>query len=421
MAGLFGCWTVLRIGRTLVVLLSILQLMACGTLSRFPIDDDNSEAQRLARSGDLHAEVNALALPLIDKKTPGMVVGVLSADGSKRFFSYGVADKTTAAKPDANTLFAIGSLSKGFLAEIAAQLVQENRLAWDETIVSLLPPDTALSEDAKKITLLQLATHTAGLPRQPMTPQTLTYFMQYLFSGESFYKHFDRNYIVNYLKDFEAPATVTPQYSNIGYGLLSYIVEQRSGKKIDWLLHEKLTQPLGLRATGYAPEALPGYAVRARGYAGDQPKFIRRGQPVPDWQFTDIMRGAAALYSSADDLLTYASAHLHRTDDCVIDAAFQDSLKVRFDRQNEAAAVAWIVDNIRDRKITYQIGLVAGYTSYIGLDVENKFAVVVLQNSFNWTSIGHQLLLRLGNAEVLAHQVNAPAVNPVSTPYNLEP
>jgi len=42
------------------------------------------------------------------------------------------------------------------------------------------------------------------------------------------------------------------------------------------------------------------------------------------------------------------------------------------------------------------VGFVAGYSSYIGLDVKNRTGVVVLQNSFNWTnSIGHRLLLRI--------------------------
>lgn len=62
----------------------------------------------------------------------------------------------------ADTLFALGSLSKGTTAEAIALLVNEGRLHWDDT---LLPPGTPLSDDAKRITLLQLVTHTSGLPR----------------------------------------------------------------------------------------------------------------------------------------------------------------------------------------------------------------------------------------------------------------
>lgn len=387
-------------GKLLGYALALCSLAACGTLSRMPVDPTDQQTRRLARSGDLHAEVDSLAQPLIDaQRTPGMVVGVLSADGQKHLFGYGVTDQLSGREPDGDTLFAVGSLSKGFLGDIAALLVQDGVLRWNDTLESLLPADTALSDDAKNITLLQLVTHTSGLPRQPMTPQTLSYFIEYLFTGNNFYRHFDHTYLLNYLADFDSPQQVEPQYSNIGYGLLSYALEVRTGKKVDDLLQERVGAPLGLSNTTYLPEHLPGYPSRALGHAGDQPKFIRRGQPVPNWHFTDILHGTAALYSNADDLLSYAAAHLHSSANAKMDAALLDTLQVRVERPKEAAAIAWIVDDIGGQKITYQVGLVGGYSSYLGLDTRHKTAVVVLQNSFNWSNdVGHRLLLRMAGA-----------------------
>ena len=91
-------------------------------------------------------------------ETPGLVVGILLPDGTKRFFGYGATDDVGSV-PDGDTLFAIGSVSKEFLGIMAAVLVEEGRLAWSDTL-GQLPPQTSLSADAKKITLLQLATHT---------------------------------------------------------------------------------------------------------------------------------------------------------------------------------------------------------------------------------------------------------------------
>lgn len=355
----------------------------------------------LVAGSDLKAAVDALAQPLIDaQQTPGMVIGVLSADGQRQVFGYGLTGQPDGKQPDGSTLFAVGSLSKGFLADVAALLVQDGSLHWDDTLEQLLPAHTPLSADAKQITLLQLATHTAGLPRQPMTPQTLGYFVEYLFTGNSFYRHYDRTYLLNYLADFEAPGQVEPHYSNIGYGLLSHVLELRTGQKIDALLQARVLRPLRLNNSSYAPQQLAGYGQRALGHAGDQPKFMRRGQPVPDWQFTDILHGTAGLYSTADDLLSYAAAHLRPGVEPKLAAALLDTLHVRVDRPDEAAAVAWNVDSLGGRKITYQVGFVAGYSSYLGLDTEHRTAVVVLQNSFNWANgaIGHSLLLRLPSA-----------------------
>ena len=84
----------------------------------------------------------------------------------------------------------------------------------------------------------------------------------------------------------------------------------------------------------------------------------------------------------------------------MLDAGLRDTLKVQFEREREAAASAWFVDEIDGHRIAHQIGLVAGYTAYIGIDEQTRTAVVVLQNNFNWTDrIGHRLLLRMAQAK----------------------
>lgn len=287
-------------------------LVACETLPQHGRRDSDEDVQRYSSVDNLQTAVDSLALPLITSgETPGMIVGVLLRNRSMHFFGYGVTDDDTKQKPDENTLFAIGSISKGLVGDLTALLVNEGALSWNDTLGDLLPSDTTLSTDAKKITLLQLATHTSGLPLQPYTFQTFRYLMQYLFTGENFYRHIDSRQVLDYLSDFTAPTKITGEYSNIGYGILGYVVEQRTGQSLDALLKQKLLQPLGMDNTGFLPDSLPGYANRAYGHVGDQPKFKRRGERMEDWHFTDLMKGSAGIYSNARDLLTLASAHLH--------------------------------------------------------------------------------------------------------------
>lgn len=382
----------------LLFALSCFLLAGCGTLSSFHVDASESETLRYANGHDVQFEVDSLAKALIDnKQTPGLVLGVLLPDGETKFYSYGIADKETNRPVDADTLFHIGSLSKGFLGIITAQLVEEGVLKWDTPLAEVLPSSVLLSPDAKKITIEQLATHTSGLPRQPFTPQTLRYFLEYLFTGNSFYRHFDHDFAFSYLAEFKAPGKIEPTYSNIGYGLLGYAVERRTGKKLETLLSERINQPLGLAHTGYRLELKPELSNRAHGYAGDQPKFISRGQPVPDWEFTELMKGSAAMYSNARDLLKFARAYLEKSENP--DSAWADTLQTRYAKEKEAPAIAWVIDHVDQQKIAYQIGMVAGYTSFIGIDTRHRQAVVVLQNSFNWSAnIGYQLLVRLGKA-----------------------
>jgi len=364
-------------------------LSACSTLTTWEIDPATLPEGPV----DLSEQVDRIAAPLVTRgDTPGLMVGLLLPDGSTRFFGYGTTGQPDGARPGPDTLFAIGSLSKGFMGAIAATMVQEGTLSWSDTLTSLLPPGTPLSPDAAGITVEQLATHMSGLPRQPISGTVLSGFVSYLFTGENFYRHLDRDAVLDYLADFSAPDRIEPHYSNIGYGVLSHVVSLRAGRSVDDLLAERISGPLGLTHTGYIAEQLPGYAERAIGHAGDQPKFIRRGTPVPDWRFTDILRGSAALYSSARDLLTFAAAHL-RDDDTPLGRGLADAVRVRYPRSHQAAAVAWIADDVMELHITYQVGIVAGYTSYLGIDTTHHTAVVILQNAFNWDySAGHTLL-----------------------------
>jgi CubicO group peptidase (beta-lactamase class C family) len=391
--------TLLRCGALALVLSSCTQV----ELASMEYDATNARALRYAKSGDLRAEVDAVVEPLIAHgDTPGAEVGMLLPDGSMQFFGYGVADRETGRRPDADTLFAVGSVSKVFLGTIADLLVQEGRLSWNDTLGEVIPKDAKPSRDARAITLLQLATHTSGLPRQPYTGPMMFPFLHYLFTGDNFYDVLDRDFVFDYLSDFSAPRKVEYDYSNIGYGLLGYAIAQKTGMTLDALLQRDIIAPLGLTETGYVPENLPGYAVRAHGYAGDQPKFIPRGAPVPDWTFTPLMKGSAALHSSARDLLIFARAHF-AAPTTPLARAMADTLRVRLPRPRESSAIAWTVDKVHGEEISYILGVVAGYSSYLGLDMRHRIAVVVLRNTFSWDeSIGGRLLVRLAQAQDLS-------------------
>jgi hypothetical protein len=88
---------------------------------------------------------------------------------------------------------------------------------------------------------------------------------------------------------------------------------------------------------------LPGYILRARGQAGDQPKFVARGEVVPEWRFSHDMVGAASMWSTGNDLLRYLQAHLSGTGNAQLDRAFADAMTLRrFQSDDDAAALGWL-------------------------------------------------------------------------------
>lgn len=341
-------------------------------------------------------DINQWLPAMVEQQSPAMVVGVIDASGQRHYWHFGITDTEHRYPVNEHTLFAVGSLSKGMTAEATAVLVAQGRLHWSDTLETLLPPSLPLSRDAKKITLLQLVTHTSGLPRQNMDLPMLTAFIRYLGNGENFYSHLDSDDVVADLADFSKPGNAEPRYSNLGYAVLDYVLRYQTGQRADQLVQSMIFDPLGMHNSSFTPQKLKSYPLRAIGHAGSQPKFIPRGQVVPDWQFTGNMLGAGGLYTDTADLLTFAAAHLASTGDATLDKAIHDTMQVYYPRDKEAANIAWVTDTYGEQSITYQVGYIGGYSSYIGIDRVNHFAVVVLQNSFTWqNNLGHSVLRQM--------------------------
>lgn len=384
-----------RITRLSTMLLGFM-LAGCGTLSNVaPVAEVPQKAQRVCGLPASH-DINQWLPMLVEQQSPGMVVGVIDAKNQRHYWQFGVTDTTHKHPVNEQTLFAVGSLSKGMTAEATAVLVAQGRLHWSDTLETLMPPSVPLSADAKKITLLQLVTHTSGLPRQNMDLPMLTAFIRYLGNGENFYSHLDSDEVVTDLADFSKPDSTEPHYSNLGYAMLDYVLRYQTGQRADQLVQTLIFDPLNMHNSSFTPQKLRSYPLRAIGHAGSQPKFIPRGQVVPDWQFSGNMLGAGGLYTDTADLLTFAAAHLKETGNATLDQALSETMQIYYPRDKEAANIAWVTDTYGEQTITFQVGYIGGYSSYIGIDRKNHFAVVVLQNSFTWqNNLGHSVLRQM--------------------------
>ena len=98
------------------------------------------------------------------KHGTGAVVGLLTPQG-RSFAVYGrVRDDGPPATPD--TIAEIGSIGKVFTAFLLADMVERGDVALDDPVRKFLPSSvTVPSFGGKDITLVDLATHTSGLPR----------------------------------------------------------------------------------------------------------------------------------------------------------------------------------------------------------------------------------------------------------------
>ena len=94
-------------------------------------------------------------------------MGVIEPAG-RRIVAWGNIAKGDPRTHDGDTIFEIGSISKVFTSLLLADMVNRKEVALDDPAAKYLPEDVRMPErSGKSITLLNLSTHTSGLPRLP--------------------------------------------------------------------------------------------------------------------------------------------------------------------------------------------------------------------------------------------------------------
>lgn len=108
------------------LLLAIPFLSGCGTLSQMSSPEGTQE---LLTHESLDGDVDSVVRHyMAQKSVPGMTVAVIHNHGSPQFYTWGVTDAVNRYPVRPDTLFALGSLSKGITAEVVACLVSEGQL-----------------------------------------------------------------------------------------------------------------------------------------------------------------------------------------------------------------------------------------------------------------------------------------------------
>ena len=375
----------------------------CRTTATRQISDPAPAVARLRAGGGVRAESDALVKPLLASgEVFGMVVGVVTPDGATQSFSYGRSGRagdTNAPGPD--DLFQIGSVSKLFTETLLMQLEAEGQISDDATVRDILPASLVVTPEAGRLTVHQLATHTGGLPREPKTLRQLGCFLGYLVTGNNLYACLTIPYLQEYLRHARPRPKSPPAYvySNLGAGLLGYLIAEKTGRPATDLIVEKICRPLRMNDSVFFPNAEQQSRL-AVGHVGSQACWKPGNCPLAPWDMGDLLRPSIGMYSSVSDLLIFARANLGMLH-LPVESALAATHRPQIQTPRGGEALGWIInyfDNGR-RVLTFKDGMASGYRAYVGLDLDARVAVVVLSNKFSWDEkVGHNLLLRLAEA-----------------------
>lgn len=236
-----------------------------------------------------------------DFQSDGEGVVIAIADGGTVSFGHSGDLKKNGAAMDPDTLFEIGSITKVFTGILLADAVTQGKASLEDPVSKHLPAGL-LAEDSplRSVTLLDLATHTSGLPRLPGNLDAGA-------DPDDPYARYSEEKLHAYLRDFKATdfeKRGEASYSNLGMGLLGHLLERIGGKPYQELVKETILTPLGMSSSFIqrAPGSVPPESKDrfATGHSG--------GSPVAHWHI-DSLCGAGAMVSSARDIMKFAEAH----------------------------------------------------------------------------------------------------------------
>jgi serine-type D-Ala-D-Ala carboxypeptidase/endopeptidase len=315
------------------------------------------------------AQVREILAARVDqqKQSVGIVVGIIDANG-RRIFPYGSLEKGDGRKLDGNTLFEIGSITKVFTALVLTDMAQRGEVKLDDPIAKYLPPTVRMPQrDGRQITLVDLATHTSGLPRMPGNFQPK--------DAANPYADYTDEQLFGFLSSYELDRDigVKYEYSNLGFGILGQGLARRAGTDYETLIQRRITQPLGMHSTRIT---LTPY-LEHRFAAGHNSDLIT----VSRWDIP-ALAGAGALRSSVNDLLIFLAANLGYTK-TTLKPAMQAMLSVKrpTGQPQMDSALGWTIDSRRGNEIVWKNGGTGGYRSFMGYDSKNGIGVVVLANT----------------------------------------
>ncbi|MFW9853070.1 MAG: serine hydrolase domain-containing protein [Candidatus Thorarchaeota archaeon] len=181
----------------------------------------------------------------------GMTISVVKDGGIYFSKGYGYKDSTLITPVDANqTLFRIGSVSKTFTAIAVLQLVEDGILDLDTDVNTYLTDFKIPKTYEEPITLRHLLTHTAGFEEGSFST---------MFLSPSYVEPMEE-LLADFIPDrVHAPGTIT-SYSNYGFALAGYIVQEMSGINFEQYVEDEILVPLNMNRTTFK-QPLPQYLI----------------------------------------------------------------------------------------------------------------------------------------------------------------
>ncbi|MGI5350773.1 serine hydrolase domain-containing protein [Streptomyces sp. CA-250714] len=228
----------------------------------------------------------------------GAVVARRASGDAVRFTAEGELPPGQRVPARTDTIYDLASLSKLFTAIVAVQQLDAGRLRLNAPVARYLPAFAAQGKGG--ITVEQLLTHTSGLPADPRPP---------LWENSGGLRA--RQQAILRTRPVTPPGAAY-RYSDLNLISLQLLLERVTGRRLDALVREGITEPLRMRDTSYNPPAAWRPRIAATSYKASPDRGLLRGTVHDDnaWALGGVA-GHAGIFSTVDDLAVLAQALLN--------------------------------------------------------------------------------------------------------------
>jgi CubicO group peptidase (beta-lactamase class C family) len=224
---------------------------------------------------------------------PGVALTIVRRSGPVLVRAYGVKDHAKATSADNDTAFAIGSCSKAFTTTLAAALVDDGKLAWDDPIRKYLPSfqltDPWVSDH---ITIRDVLSNRTGLSRASIS---------------EYGSDLSRTEVLARAQDIQPICEFRDQftYCNLGFVAAAEAMAAATGEPFEQLVEDRILKPLGMKNSTVANDPWPTHSNIAL------PHAEAGGQVVPvKLLAVDNCMGAGSVTISAQDAVAWLGMHL---------------------------------------------------------------------------------------------------------------
>jgi CubicO group peptidase (beta-lactamase class C family) len=347
----------------------------------------NGESASVA-DGEINNLITQFVSPLVGEQgqdqAPAIAVGFVS-DHETLSLGFGSQRIGEQVKVDGETLFAIGSVSKMFVALILAKAVSDGDVQLATKVDDLL--DDSLDID-ERVTLQHLVTHRSGLPNFPFNLTARDNAAQDALERKIMpAKNYSRANMEACVRDKGCSPSTTPgtsfRYSNLGIGMLSMALQNHYGYRNSRdLIRNLVMQPLEMSSTCVQVAACTDSEYTfAQGYRYDEQSDSLTAVSPSDM---GVLAGSGGLISNVNDMnrllkvltglnsgaLSSAAAEVNRELD-----------KVGQEQPNLAVGYAHRIRHTpRGLDVHFKEGLVAGFSAAIIWLEEPKIGLVLLAN-----------------------------------------